>query len=37
LYRFLGIAVLPDVRDLPQVGPLHRGRISEEITPLAAT
>jgi hypothetical protein len=25
LYRFLGIAVLLDVRDIPQVGPLHRG------------
>ena len=37
LYRFLGIAVLLDVRDIPQAGPLHRGRISEEIMPLAAT
>jgi hypothetical protein len=25
LYRFLAIAVLLDVRDIPQVGPLHGG------------
>src|SRR5215471_1886097 len=28
LYRFLAIAVLLDVKDIPQVGPLQRGRIS---------
>src|SRR6516165_4977238 len=27
LYRFLAIAVLLDVKDIPQVGPLQRGRI----------
>jgi hypothetical protein len=29
LYRFLGIAVLLDVRDLPQVGPVQWGWIKE--------
>jgi hypothetical protein len=28
LYRFLAIAVLLDVKDIPQVGPLQWGRIS---------
>jgi hypothetical protein len=27
LYRFLAIAVLLDVKDIPQVGPLQRGWI----------
>jgi hypothetical protein len=27
LYRFLAITVLLDVKDIPQVGPLQRGRI----------
>jgi hypothetical protein len=27
LYRFLAIAVLLDVKDIPQVGPLQWGRI----------
>src|SRR5262245_14345456 len=30
LYRFLAIAVLLDVKDIPQVGPLQRGRTSRE-------
>src|SRR5262249_9270048 len=30
LYRFLAIAVLLDVKDIPQVGPLQRGRITEQ-------
>jgi len=29
LYRFLAIAVLLDVKDIPQVGPLQRGRIKQ--------
>src|SRR5262252_8971120 len=29
LYRFLAIAVLLDVKDIPQVGPLQRGRIND--------
>src|SRR5260221_5169284 len=29
LYRFLAITVLLDVKDIPQVGPLQWGRISE--------
>src|SRR5262245_7605006 len=29
LYRFLAIAVLLDVKDIPQVGPLQWGRISQ--------
>jgi hypothetical protein len=28
LYRFLAITVLLDVKDIPQVGPLQRGRIN---------
>jgi hypothetical protein len=28
LYRFLAIAVLLDVKDIPQVGPLQWGRIT---------
>jgi hypothetical protein len=28
LYRFLAITVLLDVKDIPQVGPLQRGRIT---------
>jgi hypothetical protein len=28
LYRFLAIAVLLDVKDIPQVGPLQWGRIN---------
>src|SRR5262245_31011239 len=31
LYRFLAIAVLLDVKDIPQVGPLQWGWISEAI------
>src|SRR5262249_1351420 len=30
LYRFLAIAVLLDVKDIPQVGPLQWGRITTE-------
>jgi hypothetical protein len=29
LYRFLAIAVLLDVKDIPQVGPLQWGQISD--------
>src|SRR6516165_3696276 len=32
LYRFLAIAVLLDVKDIPQVGPLQRGRITPIMT-----
>src|SRR5262245_5018778 len=32
LYRFLAIAVLLDVKDIPQVGPLQWGWISDEKT-----
>src|SRR4029450_12895555 len=32
LYRFLAITVLLDVKDIPQVGPLQRGRITPAIT-----
>src|SRR5262249_23927552 len=31
LYRFLAIAVLLDVKDIPQVGPLQWGRIIGEL------
>jgi hypothetical protein len=33
LYRFLAIAVLLDVKDIPQIGPLQRGRISRAPAP----
>jgi hypothetical protein len=35
LYRFLAITVLLDVKDIPQVGPLQRGRITPAITLLS--
>jgi hypothetical protein len=31
LYRFLAIAVLLDVKDIPQVGPLQLGWINKRI------
>jgi hypothetical protein len=36
LYRFLAIAVLLDVKDIPQVGPLQWGRISDTDIDIAA-
>src|SRR5262245_4553190 len=35
LYRFLAIAVLLDVKGIPQVGPLQCGRIRERLHPKA--
>src|SRR5262249_37925292 len=37
LYRFLAITVLLDVKDIPQVGPLQWGRITDASNPTIGT